>query len=143
LEWRREAYRTAAAYIRSMNGTYRGDVARSVLALSSYDCTGLTADECYAMAREAGVWVRLAKKSLRRHLAFMQRRPATACFRDAYARDRSAATTLTKQFSNWRVGNAGEMRYRNQRLRITYSGIMRSFVNRYKSYFRDCHFIQF
>ena len=113
------------------------------MALSSYDCAGLTADECYAAAREAGVWVRLAKKSLNRHLGFMQRRPATTCFRDAYTRDRSAARSLLREFSNWRVGGPGEMRYQNQRMSIIYSGTMRSFVNRYKSYFRDCDFIRF
>jgi hypothetical protein len=98
----------------------------------------MTGEECYAFAREAAVWVRLAKTSLTKHVAFMRKNPASSCFRDAYARDRSAATTLLKEFSRWRIGNAGEMRYRNQHMSIIYSGIMRTFVNRLGSYFRDC-----
>jgi hypothetical protein len=128
----------AEAHQASMTQTYNVDVPRSVRALKSYDCSGITGRECDARAREAAGWVRQAKKSLKRHLTFMRQHPAASCFKDAYRRDRSAARTLLREFSGWRIGDPGGMRYRNQRMAIVYSGTLRTYVDRYASYFKDC-----
>jgi hypothetical protein len=130
--------RLAEAHRASMTQTYKVDVPRSMRALKSYDCTGTTRRECDAYAREAAVWVRVAKNSLGRHLAFMRQNPAAPCFEDAYRRDRSAARTLLREFSDWRVDDPGGMGYRNQRMAIIYAGTLKSYVDRYGSYFRDC-----
>jgi len=128
----------AEAHRASMTQTYRVDVPRSIRALRSYDCSGIKGRECEARAREAAGWVKLAKKSLQRHLSFMRQHPAASCFQDAYRRDRSAALTLLREFSGWRIGDPGGVRYRNQRMAIVYSGTLRTYVDRYASYFRDC-----
>jgi hypothetical protein len=97
--WTQAAAHTANAFSDSAYRTYTVDVPRSINALQRIDTTGMTGEERYAAAQEGAVWVRLAKKSINKHVAFMRNHPAATCFRDAYAADQEVAANYLKVLS--------------------------------------------
>lgn len=128
---------TAQAYQASANQTYAIDVPRSLDALTSIDCTGLSGDECYYVSEEGAVWVKLATTSVNAHIAFMNSHPAAQCFLDAYKADRGVAKDVLAALSSWHAGNSGNMRYYSQIFGLRASEVQ-NFLTEFNSYFADC-----
>lgn len=135
--WTSAAANTANVYVDSALQTWAVDVAKSVNALYWMDCTGMTGEECYYIGQEGRTWANLASASINTHLAWMNKRPAATCFRDAYAADRAVAKTMLPLFAKWYAGGSGEMRYQNQVIGLAYSNA-ETFLKKLDSYFSDC-----
>jgi hypothetical protein len=101
--WTPAAYWTALAYENSLDQTYVVDVPSYIAHIADvWGCTpGATPPECAAAREEGGYYVRPAVASINRHLTFMRRHPAAACFRDAYQADRAVARTYLAWLDAW------------------------------------------